>query len=109
MGNRFGEAPGEPDGIKLSRFQQHGDAPFGKPFNYTDAADLTSPPWYRRLFGRRRKPVGWAVAGAAREPEADIVTSTSSPRISPVEAGAIVKVFDQTVIIGATEYEQENP
>lgn len=98
------------DRIIRSRWRRHGENPFGQGFAYTDAADLNPRPWYRRLFSRHRNPVGWAVAGGAAWPEAEIV-STGEVRISPIEVSAMVKVFDETVIITATEYEKsaENP
>jgi len=121
--NTFGPAKGRPDGVTTSRWRNHGDAPFGQPFSYTDATDLPGDfahpgesgrytkgavklPWYKRLF-RRKPPVGWAVvdpeygrAEMLHGDEGEVKTSSFNP-------GFLMPIHDDRAIIAADAYERE--
>lgn len=88
--------------------------PFGKPFQYTDAADIgkphtSKPPWYKR-WRKPRHPVAWLIA----EPEGGIPPlfaytlkgNEGVARVSPVEPKAITPIYDDEMIIAAKELEE---
>lgn len=114
--DRAKDAPGKPDQVIRSAWQRHGDAPFGKPFKYTDADDLSgdfakpgSSGRYegkrnplRRLFAKK-PPVAWAVLESSPPVTAHIVQSGHETKVSEVETKAIVPVYDDNIIIAAAE------
>lgn len=125
--HKFSDAPGKPDGLVLGRDR---GVPFGKPFSYTDAYDLTvgqrryhgskdfgdpmAPhvPWYKPwLKWRWRRPIAWAVV----EPDDDRHVPVAHIqyndigviRVSGVEPRALIPLYDEDVILASDFYESE--
>lgn len=103
------------DGVLQSRWHRRGDAPFGRPFSYTDALDLPtqldkSKPWWRRLLQRRgKRPIAWAVVDGDnpwKPVEAYIMKDNSEVKVSPVGAQFLMPIYDERVILGAATLEQ---
>lgn len=102
-----------PDGVILGRLNRRGDAPFGKPFAYTDALDLKtqiddSKPWFKRLIQRYgKRPLGWIVVetNPGRLPQA-YLSSDKELRVSPIEVARLIPVYDDNVILAMDAYER---
>lgn len=122
--HRFSEAPGQPDGIRLSRWRRRRSGPLGGDFDYTDATDLTGefgrdggscrlrPPWHQRLLKkllRRKNPVAWVVVDSdeAQIPQAHLMTPTRGEvRISPIHTRSLAVVYDDAIVLLADDYEK---
>lgn len=126
MRHKFSDAPGQPDGLVLGR--RHGDTPFGKPFSYTDAYDLEvghrryqggkdfgdpmapNIPWYKPwLKWRWKRPIAWAVVDPedGHLPSAYVQVNHGEIKVSPIEARALIPLYDEDVILASDFYERE--
>lgn len=117
------KAAGGKDGIALSRWRRHGDAPFGQPFKYTDPQALhpgATNPYYnnsgtwlstlKRWLRRRRRPVGWIVLDPDQEPVAFIVGGPESEmRVSAIETRFLEPIYDERIIELAAAYKGRVP
>lgn len=125
--NAISQAPGQPDGLVLSKWRSE-STPFGKPFSYTDAHDITKeyvaprfgrtranqmtdstprPRWrsWLRRFGRR--PIGYVVV----EPEYGqaYVCPPHEPVITNFDPKSFAAVYDERLIEASELYMNEFP